>query len=100
QALSRYGIRDVEVDEPYPHEAFKNFQVCAGGREADVTATFQEFAEIHEGYQRLGTGDRPGWITEMNRFYRVLQAGGDPITVWVTQPAVYLQPPLLLVRPH
>jgi broad specificity phosphatase PhoE len=100
QALSRYGIRDVEVEEPYPHEAFRNFQVWAGGREVDVTAAFQEFAQIHEGYQRFGVGDRPGWITEMNRFYRVLQAGGDPITVWLTQPLFYFEPPMIVVRRH
>ena len=100
QALSRYGIHDVEVEAPYPHDAFKNFQVWAGGREVDVTAAFQEFAQIHEGYQRFGTGDRPGWITEMNRFYRVLQAGGDPITVWLTQPLFYFEPPMIVVRRH
>ena len=100
QALSRYGIVDVNVEEPYPVEAFRNFQVWAGGREVDVTAAFQEFAQIHEGYQRFGVGDRPGWITEMNRFYRVLQAGGDPITVWLTQPLFYFEPPMIVVRRH
>lgn len=100
QALSRYGITDVDVETPYPHDAFKNFQVWAGGREVDVTAAFQEFAQIHEGYQRFGVGDRPGWITEMNRFYRVLQAGGDPITVWLTQPLFYFEPPIIVVRRH
>jgi broad specificity phosphatase PhoE len=100
QALSRYGIGGVTVEEPFPHDAFKNFQVWAGGREVDVTAAFQEFAQIHEGYQRFGVGDRPGWITEMNRFYRVLQAAGDPITVWLTQPLVYFEPPMIVVRRH
>jgi broad specificity phosphatase PhoE len=100
QALSRYGISDVDVEDPFPHESFKNFQVWAGGREVDVTAAFQEFAQIHENYQRFGTGDRPGWITEMNRFYRVLQAGGDPITVWLTQPLFYFEPPMIVVRRH
>jgi len=100
QALSRYGIADVTVEEPYPHEAFRNFQVWANGREVDVTAAFQEFATIHENYQRFGGGDRPGWITEMNRFFRVLQAGGDPITVWLTQPLVYFEPPMTVVRRH
>jgi broad specificity phosphatase PhoE len=100
QALSRYGIGDVTVEDPYPHESFRNFQVWAGGREVDVTAAFQEFATVHENYQRFGLGDRPGWITEMNRFYRVLQGGGDPITVWLTQPLVYFEPPMIVVRRH
>ncbi len=100
QALSRYGIRDVDVQEPFPHVDFRNFQVWAGGREVDVTAAFQEFAEVHENYQRFGGGDRPGWITEMNRFFRVLQGGGDPITVWLTQPLFYIEPPMSAVRRH
>jgi broad specificity phosphatase PhoE len=100
QALGRYGIGDVTVEDPYPHELFRNFQVWAGGREVDVTAAFQEFATIHENYQRFGGGDRPGWINEMNRFYRVLQGGGDPITVWLTQPLVYFEPPMCVVRRH
>lgn len=100
QALSRYGIGGVTVEAPYPHDAFRNFQVWAGGREVDVTSAFQEFATIHENYQRFGSGDRPGWITEMNRFYRVLQGGGDPITVWLTQPLVYFEPPMIVVRRH
>ena len=36
QALSRYGIHDVTVEDPYPHECFKNFRVWAGGREVDL----------------------------------------------------------------
>ena len=59
QALSRYGIHDVTVEDPFPHDSFKNFQVSAGGREVDVTAAFQEFAQIHEGYQRFGPAIAP-----------------------------------------
>ena len=93
QALSSLRHPRRHVEDPFPLEAFKNFQVWAGGREVDVTAAFQEFAQIHEGYQRFGVGDRPGWITEMNRFYRVQFAGGDPITVWLTNPSFYFEPP-------
>ena len=32
QALSRYGIGEVTVEEPVPAEAFDNFQVCATAR--------------------------------------------------------------------
>jgi hypothetical protein len=30
----------------------------------------------------------------------VLQAGGDPITVWLTQPLFYFEPPMIVVRRH
>jgi broad specificity phosphatase PhoE len=100
QGLGRFGIGGVTVEEPFPCDGFRNFGVWAGGREMDVTAAFQEYARINENYQRHGLGDRPGWIVEMDRFYRVLQGGGDPITVWLTQPLFYFEPPINVVRRH
>ena len=63
QALSRYGIRDVTVEDPYPAEGFDNFQVWCGGREIDVTAAFQEFAQHARGATSgLGAATGPaGW---------------------------------------
>jgi broad specificity phosphatase PhoE len=100
QALSRYGIGDVEVEEPQPAEAFDNFQVWCDGKEMDVTAGFQLYARILEEYERSGSGDRPGWIVEMDRFYKIETAGGDPITQWLHQPMHYFEPPINVVRRH
>jgi hypothetical protein len=68
------------------------------GRELDITAAFQEFATMLESYERHGGGDRPGWMVEMDRFYRVQFAGGDPITAWLSTPMHYAEPPATVVR--
>jgi broad specificity phosphatase PhoE len=98
QAVARYGITGVTVDEPVAVDAFRNFQVWFNGRELDVTAAFQEFANMLEGYERHGGGVRPGWMVEMDRFYRIQFAGGDPITTWLTVPSHYVEPPAAVVR--
>jgi broad specificity phosphatase PhoE len=98
QAIARYGITGATVEEPMAVDSFRNFQVWFNGRELDVTAAFQEFANLLEGYERYGGGDRPGWLVEMDRFYRIQFAGGDPITQWLTTPMHYVEPPGAVVR--
>jgi broad specificity phosphatase PhoE len=100
-SLARYGIGGVTLQDPEPNDLFDNFQVYVDDkREMDCTAAFMEFANMKEGYQRSGTGDRPGWMVEMDRFYRIQTGGGDPITSWLTQPMSYFEPPVLVVRRH
>ncbi len=98
QAVARYGIQGATVEEPVAVNAFRNFQVWFNGRELDVTGAFQEFANMLEGYERHGGGDRPGWMVEMDRFYRIQFAGGDPITQWLAVPMHYVEPPATVVR--
>ena len=98
QAVARYGIGDVTIGAPEPVDGFRNFQAWLDGRELDVTAVFHEFATIFEGYQRHGAGDRPGWMVELDRFWRIQFAGGDPITQWLTVPTHYVEPPAYVVR--
>jgi broad specificity phosphatase PhoE len=100
QALGRYGIGDVAVEDPVPTEAFDNFQVWCDGKEMDVTASFQLFANTLEEHERTSAGDRPGWMVEMHRFFNVEMAAGDPITYWLHQPMVYFEPPISVVRRH
>jgi broad specificity phosphatase PhoE len=100
QALSRYGIGDVTVEDPVPAEIFDNFQVWCGGKEMDVTAAFQLYARTLEEHERTSAGDRPGWMLEMHRFFNVEAAAGDPITYWLQQPMHYFEPPIAVVRRH
>ena len=100
QALGRYGIGEVAVEDPKPVEAFDNFQVWCDGQEMDVTAAFQHYARTLEGYERTSAGDRPGWMVEIDRFYKIEAAGGDPITSWLHQPMHYFEPPIMVVRRH
>jgi broad specificity phosphatase PhoE len=51
-----------------------------------------------EGYERHAGGDRPGWMVEMDRFYRIQFAGGDPITLWLNVPSHWVEPPTAVVR--
>jgi broad specificity phosphatase PhoE len=99
-SLSRYGIGDVTVEDPEPNVAFDNFQVNVAGREMDVTAAFMEFANTREHYNRTGSGDRPGWMVELDRFFRIQDGGGDPITHWLLHPLQYFEPSALVVRRH
>ena len=100
QALGRYGIGGVTVEEPVPSEAFDNFQVWCDGKEMDVTAGFELFARTREEYERTSAGDRPGWMVEMDRFFKIEAAGGDPITQWLHLPMHYFEPPIVVVRRH
>jgi len=100
QALSRYGIGEVTVEEPVPAEIFDNFQVWCGGKEMDVTAAFQLYARTLEEHERTSAGDRPGWMVEMRRFFNIEAAAADPITYWLRQPLHYFEPPISVVRRH
>jgi broad specificity phosphatase PhoE len=99
QGMARYGLGEgVEVEEPHVNRWFNNFQVWCEGKEQDVTDAFMEYATKLEDYERHKGGDRPGWMTEMKRFWEIQQAGGDPITHWIRMPMMYFEPPASCVR--
>jgi broad specificity phosphatase PhoE len=100
QALSRYGIGDVTLEGPRPNDAFANFRFWRDGVEMDVTAAFQDMALLREAHERRLSGDRPGWMVELDRFYKIQAAGGDPITSWLSVPMTYTEPPAVVVRRH
>jgi broad specificity phosphatase PhoE len=51
-----------------------------------------------EQYERVGLGERPGWLVDMDRFWGVQKGGGDPITQWLTMPMLHFEPPVSCVR--
>jgi broad specificity phosphatase PhoE len=97
QAMARYGI-EATLAKPEPNAWFRNFQVWCDGVALDPTQAFIRYSSILEGYERSKAGDRPGWITEMDRFWSTQAAGGDPITIWLSQPLQYFEPAALVVR--
>jgi broad specificity phosphatase PhoE len=97
QAMARYGI-EATLAVPEPNAWFRNFQVWCDGVALDPTQAFLKYSSILEGYERSKSGDRPGWITEMDRFWSTQAAGGDPITIWLSQPLQYFEPAALVVR--
>ena len=64
----------------------------------DVTAAFRLYHREMEKYERIGLGERPGWLVEVDRFWGIQQGGGDPITHWLTMPMLYFEPPVACVR--
>lgn len=98
QAMARYGITDATVCEPVADPAFDNFQVDCDGDEMDVTAAFSRFATVLDRYDETGAGERPGWMVEIDRFWKVEAAAGDPITHWLNHPMQHIEPAALVVR--
>jgi len=90
--------RDAKVDGPDPMPEFRNFQVATPDGLRDVTSAFRMYQETIERYERVALGDRPTWLVEMDRFWRVQAGGADPIHHWVTIPMLHFEPPQSCVR--
>ena len=90
--------KDVTVHEPQPMDEFRNFQFVSPTGLKDVTAAYREYYAVREEYERVDTGDRPLWLVEMDRFWKLQMAGGDPIEKWLTTPMMHFEPPSMAVR--
>ena len=95
--LEQWGRR-AEVSEPEPLADFDNFQVATPSGLRDGTAAYREYRSLMERHERLATGERPMWLVELDRFWRVMQGGGDPIHFWLTTPMLHFEPPAACVR--
>ncbi len=105
QGAARYGIKvgtgGVEITDPTEAVEFDNFQVYVNEpatREMDVTAAFRHMATLRNTHDASGAGEREGWYTEVDRFYKIQAAGGDPITQWLNIPLLYVEPPVHVIR--
>ncbi len=90
--------KQITIEEPAPMDEFRNFQFVAPDGLKDVTAAFRQFQSLYENYERMSTGDRPLWLVEMDRFWRIQEGGGDPIQHWLSLPMTHFEPPALAVR--
>jgi broad specificity phosphatase PhoE len=95
--LEQWGRR-AEVVGPEPLAALDNFRVSTPSGVRDVTAAFREYHSVMERYERVGLGDRPLWLVEIDRFWRTQVGGGDPIHHWLTIPMLHFEPPVSCVR--
>jgi broad specificity phosphatase PhoE len=90
--------KDITIHEPEPMDEFRNFQFVAPDGLKDVTAAFRQFQAEYENYERMAAGDRPLWLVEMDRFWRIQEGGGDPIQHWLSLPMMHFEPPALTTR--
>jgi broad specificity phosphatase PhoE len=90
--------REAEIGEITAMDEFANFSVATPYGPRDVTSAFRLYHRELEKYERIGLGERPGWLVEVDRFWGVQQGGGDPITQWLTLPMMYFEPPISCVR--
>ena len=98
QGIFRYSIDTDQILEPSSMHNFRNFQVWCDGEEKDVTSAFIKYDTVMEKYERIKSGSRPGWLDEIDRFWKVQAAGGDPITYWLSHPLQFFEPPAIVVR--
>ncbi|PXY27665.1 hypothetical protein BAY60_14790 [Prauserella muralis] len=80
--------------DPTVDRRFDNFRLWCGNRALDPTEAYAVYAEALEGDR----SSRPPWFDEMDQFWKILAAGEDPITYWLTQPTQHWEPAALAVR--
>ena len=90
--------KQMTIVPPEPVDEFRNFQFVAPDGLKDVTAAFREYYAKREEYERMSTGDRPLWLVEIDRFWKIQLAGGEPIERWLSVPMMHFEPPSMVVR--
>jgi broad specificity phosphatase PhoE len=95
--LGLFG-REATIGELRDDANFRNFEVATPDGPRDVTSAFRQYHREVEMYERVGLGERPGWLVDVDRFWGIQQGGGDPITHWLTMPMLHFEPPVSCVR--
>jgi broad specificity phosphatase PhoE len=96
--IGLYGRGEPVVGELRDDRNFRNFEVATPDGPRDVTSAFRIYHREMEKYERVGLGERPGWLVDVDRFWGIQQGGGDPITHWLTMPMLHFEPPVSCVR--
>jgi broad specificity phosphatase PhoE len=96
--LRLFARENAVVSDLHDNRSFRNFEVATPEGPRDVTSAFRTYHREMEKYERIGLGERPGWLVEVDRFWGIQQGGGDPITHWLTMPMLYFEPPVSVVR--
>lgn len=92
-----YGVTP-EIGQLHEDDNFRNFEVRTPAGPRDVTSAYRLYRREMEGYERVGLGERPGWLVDVDRFWGIQQGGGDPITHWLTMPMLSFEPPVECVK--
>ena len=94
----RQWEREADIGQPEPIPELRNFGVWTPDGPRDVTSAFRQYQALMEKLERMAVGDRPRWLVEIDRFYRTQLGGADPISMWLTIPLMYFEPPQSCVR--
>jgi broad specificity phosphatase PhoE len=95
--LVLFGVT-AGVSKPEPIAELRNFGVWTPDGVRDVTSAFRKYHSTMERFERMAVGDRPRWMVEIDRFYRIQFGGGDPIQAWLQVPMMYFESPQACVR--
>ena len=90
--------RSPRIGAIHEDQNFRNFEVRTPHGPRDVTSAYRQYQREMERYERIGLGERPGWLVDVDRFWGIQQGGGDPITHWLTMPMLSFEPPVECVK--
>lgn len=90
--------REARIGTLHEDQNFRNFAVRTPQGPRDVTSAYRLYQREMERYERVGLGERPGWLVDVDRFWGIQQGGGDPITHWLTMPMLSFEPPVECVK--
>ena len=86
--------RRVTLGEPEPAPDFRNFDVWTPSGPREPT-------QAHADFRQAPRAEQPGsqtWLLEMDRFWALKAASGDPIAFWLRVPLLTFEPPAEVVR--
>lgn len=90
--------RAVTIIDPEPVGAFASVRFVGPEGLSDITEGFRASGVERDRLASLDRGSRPLWFTELERFWLLQLAGGDPVELWLTTPMLHFEPPSMVVR--
>lgn len=96
--LESVAGRGIEVGESEPAPAFGNVRFVGPDGPCDITEGFRAQHAHRDAHTGTGGVAPPLWLAELDRFWRLQLAGGDPIELWMSIPMLHFEPPSMVVR--
>lgn len=88
----------IHLDTPSAASAFANFRFAGPTGPIDISDAFGRFHAADEAPWRIDRNDEPLWAFELQRFWQLQIAGGDPVQLWLTTPSIHAEPAAMVVR--
>ena len=97
EACAELG-KQVEIASPEAMAAFANFRFVGPDGPVDISDAFRAARGVDDPAWRVEPDAQPLWAFELERFWNVQIAGGDPVELWLTAPSLHAEPPSMVVR--